>query len=115
VEALKKEKDGPSKDMLKSIWLSYTMSRTCGPRDIISLVIPKLGITVCKGCALNKHAKTAFPSSEHRSRGILDLIHVEVCGLMTLASLTSNIYYVFFTDDSSRKVWIYFVKTKDEV
>jgi hypothetical protein len=23
----------------------YSMSRTCGPRDIISLVIPKLGIT----------------------------------------------------------------------
>jgi hypothetical protein len=26
---------------------------------------------VCKGCALDKHAKTAFPSSEHRSRGFL--------------------------------------------
>jgi len=29
----------------------------------------------CKGCALDKHAKIVFPTSEHRSRGILDLIH----------------------------------------
>jgi len=29
--------------------------------------------TLCKGFVLDKHAKTAFPSSEHRSREILDL------------------------------------------
>jgi hypothetical protein len=43
---------------------------------------------VCKGCALNKHAKATFPSNEHRSRGILDLIHSDVCGPMSSASLT---------------------------
>jgi hypothetical protein len=56
-----------------------------------------------------------FPSSEHRLRGILDLIHSDVCGPMSSTSLTSNIYYVSFIDDSSRKTWIYFMKTKDEV
>jgi hypothetical protein len=30
---------------------------------------------VCRGCTLGKHAKAAFPSSEHRSKGILDLVH----------------------------------------
>jgi hypothetical protein len=30
---------------------------------------------VYKGCALGKHIKATFLSSEHRSRGILDLIH----------------------------------------
>jgi hypothetical protein len=30
---------------------------------------------LCKGCSLGKHIKTIFPSSEHRSRGSLDLIH----------------------------------------
>jgi hypothetical protein len=29
----------------------------------------------CKGCALGKYARRAFPPSEHRSKGILDLIH----------------------------------------
>jgi hypothetical protein len=29
--------------MLKSFGSQYSMSRTCGPRDVISLVIPRLG------------------------------------------------------------------------
>jgi hypothetical protein len=33
---MKEEKDGPSRAMLRSILLSYSMSRTCGPRDMIS-------------------------------------------------------------------------------
>jgi hypothetical protein len=43
MEALNK-KYGPSRARLKSIWINrYSMSRTCGPRDTISLVIPRLG------------------------------------------------------------------------
>jgi hypothetical protein len=58
---------------------------------------------VCKGYALDKHAKSSFPSSEHRLREILDLIHLDVCGPMSSTSLTNNIYYVSFIDDSFRK------------
>jgi hypothetical protein len=70
---------------------------------------------VCKGCELNKHAKTTFPRSEHRSRGILDLIHSNVYAPMSSTSLIDHIYYVTFIDDSFRNTWIYFMKTKDEV
>jgi hypothetical protein len=70
---------------------------------------------VCKGRVLDKHVKATFPSNEHRLREILDLIHLDVCGPMSLASLLGGIYYVSFIDDSSRKSWIYFMKTKDEV
>lgn len=34
---------------------------------------------------------------------------------MPSASLTSNTYHDSFIDDSSRKTWIYFMKTKDKV
>jgi len=68
-----------------------------------------------KGCELSKHAKTAFPSSEHKSRGIVDPIHSNACGPMPLASMTSSIYYASFIDHTSRKIWIYFMNTKDEV
>jgi hypothetical protein len=81
--------------------------------DFLDFKVERRG--VCKGCALDKHAKVAFPSSEHRSRRILDLIHSDVCGPMSLTSLIGNLYYVTFIDDSSRKTWIYFMKTKDEV
>jgi hypothetical protein len=70
---------------------------------------------VCRGCTLGKHAKVAFPSNEHRSKGILDLVHSDVCGPMSVASITGSMYYVSFIDDFSRKTWIYFLKTKDEV
>jgi transposase InsO family protein len=76
-------------------------------------IIEKHG--VCRGCTLGKHAKVSFPSNEHRSKVILDLVHSDVCGPMSVASITRSMYYVSFIDDFSRKTWIYFLKTKDEV
>jgi hypothetical protein len=70
---------------------------------------------VCKGYALGKNVKAAFPSNEIRSKGILDLIHSDLGGPMSVASVKGASYYVTFIDDFSRKTWIYFMKTKDEV
>jgi hypothetical protein len=70
---------------------------------------------VCKGCALGKNVKGSFPSSDNRSKEILDLIHSDVCGPMIVASLNGYLYYVLFIDDHSRKTWIYFLKNKDGV
>jgi hypothetical protein len=42
---------------------------------------------VCRECVLSKHSKDTFPSSESRSKGILDLIHSNVSGKMLVASL----------------------------
>jgi transposase InsO family protein len=53
--------------------------------------------------------------SDNRSKGILDLIHSNVCGPMSVASLNGYLYYVLFIDDHSQKMWIYFLKTKDGV
>jgi hypothetical protein len=70
---------------------------------------------LCKGCTLGKYTKTAFPSSDSRAAGILDLIHSDVCGPMSSTSLTRSLYYVVFIDDFSRKSWIFFMKTKGQV
>ena len=67
---------------------------------------------VCKGCALGKYTKTAFPSSDSRSAGVLDLIHLDLCRSMSSVSLRGYEYYVTFIDDHSRKTWIYFLKRK---
>jgi hypothetical protein len=69
----------------------------------------------CKGCALGKYTKTAFPGSYSRATGILDLIHSNICGPMSSASLSGCLYYVIFIDDFSRKSWIFFMKTKGHV
>jgi len=58
-------------------------------------------IDMCKGCALNKHSKTIFPSNKQRSIEILKLIQSIVCKSVSSSSLKGNLYYVSFIDDSS--------------
>jgi hypothetical protein len=70
---------------------------------------------VCRGCALGKNAKTASMSSDSRFKGILDLVHSDVCGPMSFPSLSGYLYYVIFIDYYFRRTWIFFMKTKDEV
>ena len=43
----------------------------------------------------------------------MDLVHSELCGPMTVASLGGYHYYVTFIDDYSWKTWIYFLKIKE--
>jgi hypothetical protein len=79
--------------------------------------IPELKSThegICKVCALGKNIKKPFPSSNNRSKEILDLIHSDVCGPMPVRSLGGSLYYVIFID-YSRKTWLYLLKSKDEV
>ena len=52
---------------------------------------------VCKGCAQGKNTKKAFPSS--KTKGILDIVHSDVCGFMSTTSLSRYVYYVSFIDD----------------
>ena len=61
-----------------------------------------------------KNTKKTFPSSESKAKGILEIIHYDVCGLMSSSSLSGYVY-VSFLDYFSRKTWIYFLKIKDEV
>ena len=70
---------------------------------------------VCKGCAKGKNTKKTFPSSKSKEKGILEIMHSDVCGGMSSSSLSGYIYYVSFIDDFSSKTWIYFLKNKDEM
>ena len=70
---------------------------------------------VCKGCAKGKNTKKTFPSSERKEKGILEIIHSDVCGPIVSSSVSKYVYYVSFIDEFSRKIWIYFMKNKDEV
>jgi hypothetical protein len=68
-----------------------------------------------KGCAMGEYARRPFPPSEHKSKGVLDLIHSDVCGPMSMELVSGFKYFVLFIDDYSKKTWIYFLKAKDEV
>ena len=70
---------------------------------------------ICKGCVKGKNTKKKFSSSESKAKGILEIIHSDVCGSMSSNSLRGYVYYIYFIDDFSRKTCIYFMKNKDEV
>ena len=53
-----------------------------------------------------------FPSRVTRTNGILELVHSDVFGIVSVTSLCVSMYYVSFRDDFSRKTWIYFLRKK---
>ncbi|GKA23616.1 retrovirus-related pol polyprotein from transposon TNT 1-94 [Tanacetum coccineum] len=60
--------------------------------------------------------RRAFKSRpSFRTENILDLVHSDVCGPMKTKTLGGCSYFVTFIDDHSRKVWVYTLKTKDQV
>ena len=59
--------------------------------------------------------KHSFPNSDNRAKGVLDIVHSDVCGPMLTTSLSGYVYYVSFIDDYSHKTWIYLLKEKNEV
>ena len=45
----------------------------------------------------------------------LELVHTDLWRPSLVASLESSRYYTTFIDDSSKKVWVYFLKNKSDV
>ncbi|CAA7036371.1 unnamed protein product [Microthlaspi erraticum] len=57
----------------------------------------------------------SFTTAKHTSKDVLEYVHSDLWGsLHVTPSLSKCQYYISFVDDFSRKVWIFFLKTKDE-
>lgn len=70
----------------------------------------------CIACIEGKQCKLPFPKkSMSRSKVMLGLVHTDVCGPLQAPSISGYRYFVTFIDDFSRKTWIYFLKSKNEV
>ena len=69
----------------------------------------------CEHCIKGKKTRVKFGIVIHNTEGILDYVHSDVWGPSKNSSLGGNHYYVTFVDDFSRRVWVYTMKTKDEV
>ena len=61
------------------------------------------------------YARHAFPQERNVSNKPLDVIHFDVWGPTEHASMSGSRFYVTFVDDHTRKVWVYFMKSKGEV
>ena len=62
-----------------------------------------------------KQARHSFSHGRNVSTRFLDVIHSDDWGPTKTKYLVGSSYYVTFIDDHSQKVWIYFMKAKNEV
>uniref|UniRef100_A0AAV1TEK7 Integrase catalytic domain-containing protein n=1 Tax=Peronospora matthiolae TaxID=2874970 RepID=A0AAV1TEK7_9STRA len=71
---------------------------------------------VCKGCAPGMQTRTRFQSNTTaRTSKLLEVIHSDVCGPMSMATYSGKRYFVTFIDDKSRYCVVYMLKGKSEV
>nr|GEU58443.1 hypothetical protein [Tanacetum cinerariifolium] len=70
---------------------------------------------LCSSYELGKSKRKSFqskitPSSKRR----LQLLHMDLCGPMRVASINGKKYVLVIIDDYSRYTWTYFLRSKDE-
>ena len=69
----------------------------------------------CKHCKAGKMTRLPFPKGEERpNREVLSLVHSDLMGPITPATIGQKQYVLTFIDDKSRRAWIYLIRRKDE-
>ncbi|KAG9450482.1 hypothetical protein H6P81_010447 [Aristolochia fimbriata] len=61
-------------------------------------------LNFCKFCVLGKQHRVSFKLSSHKSKGILEYVHADVWGPVSVVSMGGAKYFVSFIDDFSMKV-----------
>lgn len=70
----------------------------------------------CHNCSISKTTKAPCKRlGDRQTKSVLELIHSDLCGPMPMKSIGGARYILTFTDDYTRKVTVYCLKSKDEV
>ncbi|XP_071728721.1 uncharacterized protein [Rutidosis leptorrhynchoides] len=69
----------------------------------------------CDVCHKAKQTREPFPLSDHKSTHLGELIHLDVCGPYMVTSRDRFKYFLTVVDDYTRAVWVFLLKSKEEV
>jgi len=73
-------------------------------------------VGVCEHCIFGKQKKVSFSRAGKTLKvEKLELVHTDVWGTTLVKYVGNSRYYVTIIDDSTRKVWVYFLKNKPDV
>ncbi|KAG7533289.1 Integrase catalytic core [Arabidopsis thaliana x Arabidopsis arenosa] len=73
-------------------------------------------IVFCEVRVLGKSHRQSFPEAKHTRAGILEYVHSDLWGYVSNESSMSGCkYFLTLIDGYSKKVWIRFLRSKDEV
>nr|GEY55442.1 retrovirus-related Pol polyprotein from transposon TNT 1-94 [Tanacetum cinerariifolium] len=97
--------------------LNFDTNNLLSKNDIV-VGLPKLKFVkdhLCSSCKLEKAKRKSFhtkitPSSKRR----LQLLHMDLCGPMRVASINGKRYVLVIVNDYSRYTWTHFLRSKDE-
>nr|GEY22285.1 Gag-Pol polyprotein [Tanacetum cinerariifolium] len=97
--------------------LNFDTINLLSKNDIV-VGLPKLKFVknhLCSSCELGKAKRKSFhtkftPSSKRR----LQLLHMDLCGPIRVASINGKRYVLVIVDDYSRYTWTPFLRSKDE-
>ena len=67
-------------------------------------------LDACEPCLMGKMTKTPFFGTMERAIDLLEIIHTDVCGPISVEARGGYRYYLTFTDDLSRYGYIYLMK-----
>ncbi|MCQ7012838.1 DDE-type integrase/transposase/recombinase, partial [Clostridioides difficile] len=68
----------------------------------------------CESCLEGKMTKRPFKAKGYRAKDVLELVHSDLCGPMTIQARGGYEYFVTFIDDYSRYGYIYLMRRKSE-
>nr|GEU56543.1 copia protein [Tanacetum cinerariifolium] len=86
-------------------------------KDVV-IGLPKLKYVkdqLCSSCEVSKAKRSSFKSKVvPSSKGRLNLLYMDLCGPMPVASINGKKYILVIVDDYSRYTWTLFLRFKDE-
>nr|GEV56675.1 retrovirus-related Pol polyprotein from transposon TNT 1-94 [Tanacetum cinerariifolium] len=97
--------------------LNFDYINLLSKKDIV-IGLPKLKYVkdqLCSSCELSKAKRSSFKSKVvPSSKGRLNLLHMDLCGPLRIASINGKKYILVIVDDYSRYTWTLFFYSKDE-
>nr|GFA36667.1 hypothetical protein [Tanacetum cinerariifolium] len=97
--------------------LNFDYINLLSKKDIV-IGLPKLKYVkdqLFSSCELSKVKRSSFKSKAVlSSKGRLNLLHMDLCGPMQVASINRKKYILVSVDDYSRYTWTLFLRSKDE-
>ncbi|KAL0295362.1 UNVERIFIED_CONTAM: hypothetical protein Sradi_6839700 [Sesamum radiatum] len=71
-------------------------------------------LPTCESCLKEKMTKKPFVGQSAIANSLLDLVHTDVCGPLSIPAGGGFSYFITFTDDHSRYGYVYLMRYKSE-
>nr|GEV72631.1 hypothetical protein [Tanacetum cinerariifolium] len=97
--------------------LNFDYINLLSKKDVV-IGLPKLKYVkdqLCSSCEVIKAKRSSFKTKTvPSSKGRLNLLHIDLCAPMRVASINGMKYILVIVDDYSRYTWTLFLRSKDE-